>query len=579
MLRVVCVVALAFIGLTLAQCPNDCSGNGVCHGTVCTCNTYYEGDDCSIYDEVLVASIPARNTVNATMWKYYNVNVPTAASLQWWLNRTSNTGDCDLYIRKGSLPDRANFLARNITVVPNKLITITDASAGTYYAGAFGYQGCSYSIVVNFFSACPNNCNGHGSCIQGSCRCNSGFSGSACELSELGVTLDQVYTGTVAQGAWNYYYYSPRSVYSELDWIVTQTSTQGDCDIYLRAYTRPNLWEWDLANVTVAAVSIINQTEVTQGTTYYLGVYGYTGCQYNLKVVSVTPSSSSECPNQCSLHSTSCLRSKCTCMAGFTGLECETMTYNLPLDYPVPGYVGDNAWNYYHVVASTTNNLLVSVNRTSSVGDCDLYVKANGNPSRFDYQYYDITVNPNISVTILNPSGIIWYIGVYGWLPCQYTIAVTEQTSCGCVPTSHGHCEGTPQCICDPGWVGDLCDSQYLTLTSAVPTMNKAIGNGEWQYYKISASSSSALSITLRETNTTGYVWIFLSHGVFPSLSSYDYSDKNGQKATHQISFYTKNPQAGDLYIGVYGSPFIPSNPNTKGVKANYNLVAWASDF
>ncbi len=251
----------------------------------------------------------------------------------------------------------------------------------------------------------------------------------------------------------------------------------------------------------------------------------------------------------------------------------------------------------------------MSVNRTSAAGDCDLYVKANGNPSRFDYQYYDITVNPNISVTILNPSGIIWYIGVYGmlafssffceislgksnpdfpflplllfsgWLPCQYTIAVTEQSACGCVAASHGHCEGSPQCICDPGWVGDLCDAQYLTLSSAVPSMNNAIGNGEWQYYKISTSASSALSVTLRETNTTGYVWIFLSHGVFPSLSSYDYSDKNGQKATHQISFYTKTPQSGDLYIGVYGSPFIPSSPNTKSAKANYNLVAWVSDF
>ncbi len=196
-------------------------------------------------------------------------------------------------------------------------------------------------------------CRSTGSCCSyshalfaGSCRCNSGFSGPACELSELGVTLDQVYTGTVAQGAWNYFFYSPRSIYSELDWIVTQTSTQGDCDIYLRAYNRPTLWEWDLANVTIGPVSIINQTEVTQGTTYYLGVYGYTGCQYNIKVVGVTPSSSSECPNQCSLHSTSCVRSKCTCMAGFTGVVCETMTYNLPLDYPVPGYVGDNAWNY-----------------------------------------------------------------------------------------------------------------------------------------------------------------------------------------------------------------------------------------
>ena len=107
--------------------------------------------------------------------------------------------------------------------------------------------------------------------------------------------------------------------------------------------------------------------------------------------------------------------------------------------------------------------------------------------------------------------------------------------------------------------------------------INKAVGNGEWQYYKISGSESSALSLTLKETNTTGYVWVFLSHGIFPSLTSYDYSDKNGQKSTHQISYYTKSPQSGDLYVGVYGSPFIPTT--TKGLKASYNLVVWLADF
>ena len=570
------LVGVVCLGLVLAQCPNDCSGSGVCSGTTCSCNTYYEGDDCSIYDQAIVASVPAQNTVAQGTWKYYNVNVPTAASLQWWLNRTSD-GDCDLYVRKGARPDRSNFLARNISTLPNLLVVITDASAGTYYAGAYGYRGCTYSIVVNFFSACPNNCNGHGSCIQGSCRCNTGFSGAGCEVSELGVAVDQIYTGTVAQGAWNYYYFSPRVVYSELDWIVTQTNTVGDCDIYLRAYQYPTLWEWDYANVTIGPVSVINQTDATQGTTYYLGVYGYTGCQYNFKLTAITPSTSSDCPNQCSLHATSCTHSKCNCMSGFTGVECETLTYNLPLDYNVTGYVGNNAWNYYHVSVNTVNDLVVSVNRTSATGDCDLYAKANANPTRFDYQYADITVNANIAITIPNAGGSIWYIGVYGWLSCQYSLIVTEQTSCECGANSHGHCEGTPQCICDAGWVGDQCDSQYLTLTSAVPMINKAVGNGEWQYYKISGSESSALSLTLKETNTTGYVWVFLSHGIFPSLTSYDYSDKNGQKSTHQISYYTKSPQSGDLYVGVYGSPFIPTT--TKGLKASYNLVVWLADF
>jgi len=380
---------------------------------------------------------------------------------------------------------------------------------------------------------------------------------------------------------WNYYYFVPRTHYNQLDWVMTQTgSGQEDCDIYLKASARPTLWSWDYSNVSIGTVSTINQTMVATGVTYYFGVYGYQGCSFSIKVHGIAPVNPSDCPNQCSLHSTTCTRNQCTCKQGYSGSECEQYDQNLNLNTNMTGFVGDNAWNYYHIFGQTVNTLVVNVIRTSETGDPDVYIKSGSNPSRMSYQYLDISTNSNIVLSIPNPLGQTWYIGIYGWKPCEYNLFVIESSNCDCNPNGHGHCDpGSTICICDIGWVGDGCDSQTSQLTSGIPTKNNLLRSDQWVYYMIHADQSSAFSLTLREQNTTGYIWVFINHNEFPSLTSYDYSDKNSHSAVHEISYYTKNQQSGDIFIGVYGSPYIPSSSSSKGTTAAYDLVVWLSDF
>jgi hypothetical protein len=128
----------------------------------------------------------------------------------------------------------------------------------------------------------------------------------------------------------------------------------------------------------------------------------------------------------------------------------------------VSGYVADNSWNYYHYNAFSSNSLMVQMNQVSqtytythtlslpcplslasvndvstlsryltgfsqtSGGDCDLYVRADTNPDRFNYNYRDISFHANVSLIIPDPSDRTWYIGVYGYRACSYLLTVLD---------------------------------------------------------------------------------------------------------------------------------------------------------
>jgi hypothetical protein len=224
------------------------------------------------------------------------------------------------------------------------------------------------------------------------------------------------------------------------------------------------------------------------------------------------------------------------------------------------------------------NNLVVYVTQTSDTGDCDLYVASNTKPTRFRYQFLDISTRKYSTVTIVNPQGTTWYIGVFGFQSCEYVLSVHESVKCTCSSSSTGHCESdSPTCICNDGWAGTACDIAVVEVMSGVATKNNAIQLDQWLYYKMEVQHSSAFALTLNEHNTTGVIWVFLSHNQFPTFSDYEYSDKNELSHIHQISGYHKQgPQTGEIYIGVYGSPYIYTGKN---ITVLFDMEVWAADF
>jgi len=189
--------------------------------------------------------------------------------------------------------------------------------------------------------------------------------------------------------------------------------------------------------------------------------------------------------------------------------------------------------------------------------DCDIYVQRDRNPSLLDYVYNDLTTGNVAHLRVDDAGSATWYIGIFGYATCEYTMQVFDSVSCpgGC--GTHGTCNTNGRCICNNGWVGANCETQSGTFTNGNTLIGQRVAPGEWKYYSIVVQRTSQLNVIVKETESTGLLWVFVSAGQYPTLSSHEEDSTDTATSIHRISLEFTTPRSDTQYfVGVYGSPF-----------------------
>jgi len=238
------------------------------------------------------------------------------------------------------------------------------------------------------------------------------------------------------------------------------------------------------------------------------------------------------------------------------------------------GFVSVGSWNYYNYQTNSVANLAISIRQTSALADCDLFAKAGQNPTRTSYDAAEVSVAQNFTMTIQDPGRLVWYIGVYGWTSCEYTIAVLETTSCPSNCNGHGSCGSNGQCLCDPNWSGDACDQQMNQLQNNVVKLQEQLESvGSWNYYSFTAVNTSSVHFVVKETASSGWLWMFVSRDT-PTLRNYLFSDTETNTNKHRITIDLNQEQSVSFQLGVYANPYTLDDH-----AVTYDVIAWSPDF
>jgi len=405
------------VTLTLTSaCPNDCSGNGQCIVDICSCDEGYGGNDCS--KEVTKLDIGASldgQTVAKGKWAYYAVSIPAqgVSSFKVVVNETTQSSDTDVYVRYLALPSFQHFDIRDVSIASNYVLDVENVDPGVYYVGINGFKASEFDIEIQGVSPakhCSNDCTNRGECNDdGSCTCNAGFSGKICNEMEDELQLDEPVDGIAKQGVWNYYHISAFTA-NNLVIAINETDGSSDCDLFISAGQKPTSYKHDYYHIGVDSdfdITIENPGDAT----WYIGVYGFHTCEYELIAFS-TSDCNPECQGECGETG------DCICRPGQAGEMCELTIERLENNELVDGVAQKSQWIYYNITVQTSS-LSVHVQETESTGNLWVYMQKGEFPTTREYLYSD--VSPNAGLHRLNhvvtgdaESNQSWIIGVYG---------------------------------------------------------------------------------------------------------------------------------------------------------------------
>lgn len=331
-------------------------------------------------DTQLTSGVGVSGSVAKSEWKYYYITVPSGAT-QLVFATTGATGDADLYTQYNAKPTSSSYACRPYTSSGNETCTHSNPSAGTWWAGVYGYAAASYtitatvttasatytisgtikdgsnvaisSVTVNLTGAASKstttNTSGNysftglanGSYTVTPSKSGCTFSPTSTNITINGANQTANFTGTctsgdtqlsngvalsnqnVAQGAWKYYYITVPSGATSLE--IKTTNANADIDLYTQYNTKPTSSSYACRPYTSTGNETCTHTNPSAGT-WWAGVYGYAAGNFTITATYTT--SSGSCTITTATYSSTYFTPACTgtgvcaCEAPSSQLKC-----------------------------------------------------------------------------------------------------------------------------------------------------------------------------------------------------------------------------------------------------------------
>lgn len=400
-------------------------------------------------------------------------------------------------------------------------------------------------LVAYALAACPANCHGNGSCLNNVCQCNDDWAGSDCSIPVREVASGELIEDDLSTFTWNYYQIRVPSDANALNITVHQTNTFGDVDVFVQRGALPT-HSSNLASDTSTSSESNILVEPAPPGTYFVGTYAYFYVSYEIKIDILTT-----CTVHCGSHG-NCVHDACVCEENYTGSQCEMYDEEISSSAVVNNDVVTGEFKYFHLNVQSGHALNVVVEQSAPSPGCDVdvYLRANSYPTQYEFDAANATRETVTYMTVADPAAGVWYIGIYGYRGCSFTMNVISDSSNGCRSecSHHGRCSHN-SCSCDRGYSGNLCERKDDRLEN-LESEDGYVSNGVWNYYTFQANSANNVDIHVHQTSSTADCDLYVANGRDPSLYDFDYADVSYDQ---DFDVIVSQPSTDVWTVGVYG--------------------------
>ncbi len=388
--------------------------------------------------------------------KFYRIDVP-AGQLTLEIQITGGTGDCDLYVKQGTVPTITNWDYRPFVSGNEETVDVNNPAAGTWYIMLHGYADyanltlkATYGAVITLTDGVPV----------------TGIAGA--------LNSERYYQLDVPDGC------------TSLTFSISGGT--GNCDLYVRAGAMPTTSVYDYRPYLTGNNETVAITSPHSGIWYVLlkGRQAYSGV---------------------------------TLLGDYSNIR------TLVNGVPVSGLSGAEGSEVVYQINVPSGQTSFVVQISGGTGDCDLYVKRDAPPTTGNWDGRGFLNGNEETVPFTNPTAGTWYIMLRGYAAYANLTLLATYTG---------------------GGGGDV------TLTNGVKVtgLSGATGSNNYFILNVPAGQAQLSFVMTGGPGSTGDADMFMRVGTKPTTTAWDYRTAvSGNDESISIS----NPTPGIWYILLNG--------------------------